>query len=271
MMHLARSGDLQISYEDLGAGEPALLFLPGWCASRAILGELASRLAPGHRILAMDWRSHGSSGPAAGDFGSAELVDDALAVIAASGARHIIPVATAHAGWVAIELRRRLADRVPKLVLVDWIVTDPPPPFLGALAAMQDPAQALQVRDGLFAMWTEGVEHAGVLRFVREDMGSYPAAMWSRAAREIAAAYSREGSPLQALAALAPPPPVLHLYAQPADPAYLAAQESFAAEHRWFAVHKLDARSHFPAIEVPGQMQGPIERFVAATGANPDR
>lgn len=266
-MHTARNGDVTLGYEDQGAGEPALLFLPGWCASRAAFRELASHLAPRHRSLAMDWRGHGGSGSPAADFGQAELVADALAVIAASGARHIIPVASSHAGWVAIELRRRLGERVPKLVLVDWIVTDPPPPFLGALAQMRDPAQALGVRDGLFAMWTQGVEHPGVLRFVREDMGSYPAAMWARAAREIAGAYSREGSPLQALAALAAPPPVLHLYAQPADPAYLAAQQAFAAAHPWFAVHKLDARSHFPTIEVPGQVQDSIEGFVAPTGA----
>lgn len=264
-MHTARCGDLAISYEDSGAGEPALLFLPGWCSSRAIFGELASRLAPRHRVLAMDWRGHGDSGSAESDFGSSELVADALAVIAASGAQRVIPVAMSHAGWVAIELRRRLGDRIAKLVLVDWIVTDPPPPFLDALSAMQDPAQALQVRDQLFAMWTAGVEHSGVLRFVREDMGSYLAAMWSRAGREIATAYAREGSPLQVLAALVPLTPVLHLYAQPADPAYLAAQESFAAEHPWFAVLRLDARSHFPAIEVPGKMQHAIEDFVKAS------
>jgi pimeloyl-ACP methyl ester carboxylesterase len=267
MMQTARCGDLTLSYEDLGAGEPALLCLPGWCASRGAFSELAARLAPRHRILTLDWRGHGGSGSTDGDFGLSELVDDALAVIEASGARQVIPVATAHAGWVAIELRRRLGERIPKLVLVDWIVTDPPAPFLGALAAMEDPTKALQVRDQLFAMWTEGVEHAGVLHFVREHMGSHGAAMWARAAREIAAAYAREGSPLRALAALGSPPPVLHLYAQPADPGYLAAQQSFAAEHPWFAVRRVEARSHFPTIEVPEQMQEPIERFVAPTKA----
>lgn len=240
-MHTAHCGNLTISYEDSGAGEPALLLLPGWCASRAAFDELAVRLAKGHRVLSMDWRGHGGSSAAEGDFGSEELVADALAVIAASGAKHIVPVATAHAGWVAIELRRRLGSRIAKLVLVDWIVGDPPPPFLGALAAMQIPNRALEVRDGLFGMWTQGVEHPGVLRYVRQDMGSYPATMWSRAGREIAGAYAREGSPLRAL----------------------AAQESFAAEHPWFAVRRLDARSHFPTIEVPDQMQEPIERFVA--------
>lgn len=121
-------------------------------------------------------------------------------MIEASGATSVVPVATAHAGWVAIELRRRLGERVTGIVLVDWIVTEAPPPFLAGLAAMRDPAQAFAVRDQLFAMWTDGVDHEGVLGYLRDDMGSYPAEMWARAAREIGGAYEREGSPLRALA-----------------------------------------------------------------------
>lgn len=262
-MPTAHCGKLTISYEDSGAGDTALLYLPGWCAGRAAFDDLASRLSPRHRVLNMDWRGHGESSSTEDDFGNAELVEDALAVIAASGAKRIIPVATSHAGWVAIELRRRLGDRVPKIVLVDWIVMDPPPPFLGALSAMQNSAQALGVRDQLFGMWTDGVEHTGVLRYVRENMGAYPATMWSRAGREIAGAYAREGNPLKSLAAFPSPPQVLHLYTQPTDPAYLAAQELFAAEHPWFSVRRLEARSHFPTIEVPEQVQKHIEGFIA--------
>jgi pimeloyl-ACP methyl ester carboxylesterase len=167
---------------------------------------------------------------------------------------------------VAIELRRRLGERILKIVLVDWIVTEAPPPFLAGLQAMTDPAQAFAVRDQLFAMWTSGVDHASVHRFVRDDMGAYPAEMWARAGREIGAAYEREGSPLRALAALEPPVPVLHAYAQPDDPAYLEAQRAFATEHPWFSVHKLDARSHFPTIEVADQVADVVEQFVIRPG-----
>ena len=96
-MNTTRGGDLTISYEDSGVGEPTLLFLPGWCSSRAIFGELASRFVPRHRVLALDWRGHGGSSSAEPDFGTPELVADALAVIAASGARQIVPVAMSHA------------------------------------------------------------------------------------------------------------------------------------------------------------------------------
>jgi len=77
------------------------------------------------------------------------------------------------------------------------------------------------------------------------------------------AAYAEAGSPLRALATLDPPVPVLHLYAQPDDPGYLAAQQSFAGAHPWFRVEKLQARSHFPMFEVPEAVAAAIEEFVA--------
>jgi alpha/beta hydrolase fold len=192
-MKEARSGDVVIRYEDCGRGEPALLCLPGWCASRHAFDEFARCFE--RRVLALDWRGHGHSDSSVGDFGFAELL-------------------SAHAGWEAIGLRRELGpERIPRIVLVDWIVTAAPPPFLGALAGLQDPNQWQAVRDKLFGMWLEGVDHPGVKRFVHEDMGEYGFAMWARAGREIAAAYARNRSPLEALGRLDPPPPTLHLYA----------------------------------------------------------
>jgi pimeloyl-ACP methyl ester carboxylesterase len=210
----------------------------------------------------MDWRGHGDSDPATGDFGSDALVRDAIAVIEASGARTVVPLATAHSGWVAIELRKKLGDRIPKLILVDWIVTAAPPQFLGGLAALQDPAKTQAARDHLFDMWTHGVTDEGVLRFVRDDMGRVPLEMWARGGREIAGAYARESSPLEALARLSPPPPTVHLFVQGYDEAHVRAQQEFAAANPWFSYERLTGRSHFPTLEVPDALLGPIHRFL---------
>ena len=251
----AQSDGLVVRYDNQGSGEPALLCLPGWCAGRDAFAELTQLVRGTRRVLALDWRGHGRSDAAAGDFGAADLVRDALSVIAASGAQAVVPLATAHAGWEAIELRRALGpSRVPRLVLVDWIVTAAPPPFLDACAALQDPARWQAVRDQLFAMWLEGVDHAGVRAFVEQDMGAYGFDMWARGGRGIVGAYARAGSPLEALARLTPPPPTLHLYAQPHDEGFLRTQEAFAASHPWFQVRRIDARSHFPTIEAPDQL-----------------
>jgi pimeloyl-ACP methyl ester carboxylesterase len=258
-----RSDGVSIDYDDLGQGEPAVLCLPGWCASRAAFDDFAHKLARRRRVLALDWRGHGGSDPSPADFGLNELVRDAQAVIEASGARRVVPLATAHAGWVAIELYRALGpDRIPKLVLVDWIVTAAPPPFLGPLASLQDPTKWKATRDRLFAMWTEGVDHAGVVRFVHDDMGAHGAEMWARGAREIAAAYARAGSPLDALARLSPPPPTLHLHAPSPDPAVAQAPAAFAAAHPWFSAQPVEARSHLPTLEIPDRLADSVERFL---------
>src|SRR5688572_24159645 len=130
-----------VAYDDRGTGAPALLFLPGWCGPKALFEPLMARLDTSFRTLAVDWRGHGDSAPADGDFGFAELTDDALAVIEDSRADVVVPVAASHAGWVAIELRRRLtAQRVPRLALLDWMVLGAPAPFRNALDSMMAPA-----------------------------------------------------------------------------------------------------------------------------------
>ncbi|MDP8900841.1 MAG: hypothetical protein M3N33_06785 [Actinomycetota bacterium] len=96
------------------------------------------------------------------------------------------------------------------------------------------------------------------------EMAEYDLSMWARAGRAISAAFAEAGSPVAVLERLEPPPPTLHLYAQPADPAFLEAQRQYASGHEWFGVHRLEARSHFPMFEVPAEMADTTERFVAA-------
>jgi pimeloyl-ACP methyl ester carboxylesterase len=241
------------------ADEPTLLMLPGWCDDRAAFDPLLVETGRSRRTVSLDWRGHGASAPASGDFGIDELVADAIEVVEETGAKRVVPVAGSHAGWVAIELRRRLGDRVAAIVLLDWMVLGPPPGFDDALAALQDPSAWTGVRNQLFARWTEGVDHPGVLASIGRMTG-HGYEMWARAGREIAAAFATQGPPVEALAPL--DCPVLHLYAQPADPGFLAGQEAFAAEHGWFEVQRLDARSHFPMLEVPGEVAERIEKFV---------
>src|SRR5262249_34856826 len=152
--------------------------------SRKMFGEVPARIAGLHHAIALDWRGHGDSAPASGDFGQEELVQDAIDVINASGAKQVIPVAVSHAGWVAIEQRRQLGARIDRIVLVDWIVGEAPPRFLGALQALQGPDWQ-KTRDGLFAAWLEGVDDPKLKAFIPADMGRYDAAMWRRASREI--------------------------------------------------------------------------------------
>jgi pimeloyl-ACP methyl ester carboxylesterase len=263
-MPILRTRDVTLSCDDLGEAEPALLLMPGWCVSRAVFQPLLPPLARRRRTLALDWRGHGASGRPAGEFGQDELVEDALAVVEASRAGAVVPVALAHAGWVAIELRRRLGARVPGIVLVDWMVLGAPPAFEAVLRDLQSETAWRGTVDALFDGWLKDVDAPRLARFVRDDMGSFGFDMWSRAGRAIGGAFARYGSPLRALAELQPGCPVLHLCSRPGDPGGLAPQEAFARANPWFRVVALDSASHFPMFEVPDEMAGIIDAFAAA-------
>ncbi|WP_375489949.1 alpha/beta fold hydrolase [uncultured Jatrophihabitans sp.] len=255
------AASLESGYDDTGTGEPALLCIPGWCGDRSVFAGLTAGLGANRRTLAMDLPEHGTRPRTGADLRTDDVVRDAQTLLDAEQIERVVPVALSHAGWAAIELRRRLgADRVPGIVLLDWMVLGPPPGFVDALAGLQDPTAWADVRSGLFAMWTTGLDIPALDRYV-DGMGEYGAAYWHCAGREISTAFAAEGTPLAALERLDEPCPTLHLYAQPADDAVLAAQQDYAAAHPWFRAHRLPARSHFPMFEVPGEMNTVIEDF----------
>jgi len=245
--------------------EPALLCVPGWCGDRSVFAPLLPLAARHRRILSVDLPAHGGSDGSASDLDSRAVVDALVDTVERSGVRQVVPLALSHAGWFAIELRRRLGpERVPALVLMDWMVLGPPPGFVDALAGLQDPAAWQEVRSGLFEMWTSGLDLPQLHAYVAA-MGEYGFDHWSRAGREISASFAAEGNPLAALVRLDDPCPTLHVYAQPADAELLAAQRAFASRCPWFSVRHLDAASHFPTFEQPQQIVASVEEFLCRT------
>ena len=252
-----------LAHDVCGTGEPAVVLVPGWCGDRTVFADLVDGLGRHRRAVSVDLPDHGESERTGRDVDTSTVVDDITATVDALGLATFVPVALSHAGWAAIELRRRLGpDRVPGIVLLDWMVLGTPPGFPDALAGLQQRDSWEQVRAALFGMWTSGVDEDRVHRYVA-SMGEYGFEHWRRAGREIAGAFAAEGSPLEALARLDVPCPTLHLYAQPDDDAVLTAQQEYAAAHPWFSVQRLDARSHFPMFEVPQAMVEAIEAFTA--------
>jgi pimeloyl-ACP methyl ester carboxylesterase len=248
--------------DDLGSGEPALLLLTGWCSSRDRWAKAAPLLAANRRVINIEWRGHGESAPVTEEFGTCEMVDDALAVIEASGVRTVIPCSASHSGWVAIELARRLGERVPAIVHLDWMVMEPSSAYMELISGLQSPQTWPRAREALFKIWRAGTQRTEIDEAI-DVMRRQDAAMWMRSGREIEASYTRDGSPMKALSALDPPPKVLHLYGQPASDDYLAAQEQFAAAHEWFNVIRLEnVRTHFAMLEAPREVADRIEAFV---------
>ena len=259
----AHASGIRIDYDDQGSGEPALLFLTGWCSSRERWEKVADLTRTRRRVLSFDWRGHGGSEPSPGEFGVAEMVEDALAVVEASGVQRFVPCAASHSGWVAIELRRSLGERVPKLVHADWMLTVPSTRYMEVIRQL-DSEDWEDARDTLFGIWAAGVDTPDIRR-VLAVMSRHGEEMWRRSGREIESSYVAQGSPLEAFGRLDPPVPVLHVYGQPQDREYLDLQHRFAAEHEWFTVQKLDAATHFAMLEAAPEVAEAIEAFVSST------
>jgi pimeloyl-ACP methyl ester carboxylesterase len=269
-MKTTTSDGIAIDYDVLGpadSGAPALLLTTAWCMSRAGWADLPQKLADrGLRVLTLDFRGHGASQSPVPDHGAEGLVEDALAVAKAAGAETFIPVTMSHSGWVGVELRRKLGpDRVPKIVHTDWVVLPPPPEYMQLVRGLADPQGWQQARDILFQIWLTGVDDEAETKFVKEEMGGYGEEIWTRSGRVIGACIDAGKSGLDALSTLEPKAPTLHVYAQPKDPGYKAAQEQFGQANPWYSLHFLEsAKGHFPAFEVADEMADAIAEFVKA-------
>lgn len=172
---------LSLSTTDLGSaagGEPTLFFIPGWCGDRTVFDDIMTTASEHNRAVSVDLPGHGLS-PSIGDYTSADLVAALVTTLDRAGIDTVIPVALSHAGWPAIELRRRLGERVKGLVFIDWMVLGTPPGFSDALAGLQSPAWA-DVRAALHRMWTADLALPRLTTYVN-SMADYGQEHWSRA------------------------------------------------------------------------------------------
>jgi pimeloyl-ACP methyl ester carboxylesterase len=143
-------------------------------------------------------------------------------------------------------------------VSLEWFVLGLPPQLREALAGMQSPDRWRQVVEGMHQRWLNSAQNPDLERFLRVGMSTgFP--MWSRAGREITAAFDREPVPFQALERSGVP--VLLLYSQPPDDSQLAAYQQLARDHPWFSVQRLPSRTQFSMLEAPEAIAAAIEQL----------
>ncbi|ARV62476.1 hypothetical protein BZZ01_31050 [Nostocales cyanobacterium HT-58-2] len=261
--------NLKLAFDDWGIGEPSILLLPGWCSDRGILTPLAKLLSNNRRVINLDLPGHNESAHPQGDFGSEDIVCEVLKIVDSLGINEFSTVSVAHAGWIVVELRRRLFNRLSKMVFLDWIIIEPPPVFFESLESMQKLNEWQNARDNLFRGWSLG--DCDLVKPFQECMTNYDFDMWSRAGREIEKSYKEFGSALKCLETLSPSPTVLNLYSPPQaknlyaqsdDSSYFEAQQNFAKNHSWFHFRRLSSKSHLPSVEVTQEVAREIEDFI---------
>jgi esterase len=134
--------DTHLAYSDTGAGAPPLLFVHGFGGDRSDFVHQVEAFRGRHRVVALDRRGHGESGPRREGRSIADDADDI-----ARACRELAlykPVLVVHSqGGIGLEVAARHPDLLSALVLLDPPMFAPPPvreQFQGALGGLRSPA-----------------------------------------------------------------------------------------------------------------------------------
>jgi 3-oxoadipate enol-lactonase len=124
MPHVSVDG-LELFYETDGKGEP-LVLIPGLGDDHHVFAALREALALRYRLILLDNRDAGGSGEATAPYGTAEMAQDALAVVGQLGLERFHVLGWSMGGAIAQQVALQAPDRVASLVLLStWGRTDP--------------------------------------------------------------------------------------------------------------------------------------------------
>ena len=110
-----------ISYAVHGKGEPALVFVHGWCCDRRYWSYQEPYFARKYRVVTIDLAGHGLSGLGRRNWTIEAFGGDVVAVIEKLNIERAILIGHSMGGPVIIEAARRMPDRVVGLVGVDTL------------------------------------------------------------------------------------------------------------------------------------------------------
>jgi 3-oxoadipate enol-lactonase len=109
---------IELHYELAGAGPPIVLTHSFLCDG-SMFREQVGPLSLSHRVINIDIRGHGRSGPSESPFTIYDLADDVLAVLDAEGVASAIWMGLSIGGFLSIRAALRHPERVRALVLLD--------------------------------------------------------------------------------------------------------------------------------------------------------
>jgi pimeloyl-ACP methyl ester carboxylesterase len=253
MPHLTRDG-VKLYYEEAGAGDPAMVFVHGWCCDRTHHAPQVAHFSPRHRCISVDLRGHGLSDVPPDGYTISGFADDVAWICGQLGLKKPIIVGHSMGGAVVLSIAARHPDLPRAIVMLDGAIFPP-----DTLAATKDAVSAVfhtdRYRDPLGAIFN-GMFMASDDPALKERLVAAALAMPQHvAAAEWDAMWSND----YAGAAAACKVPALYVgsHAPVADVAKLRAAMPNAI------IAQTVGAGHFHQLEVPEQINPMIERFLA--------
>lgn len=246
-------GGVRLAYETAGAGGPALVLVHGWCCDRSYFAPQYGHFAARHAVVPLDLRGHGESdrpAPRTGVYDVASFADDVLAVAGEAGAERPVVIGHSLGALVALACAAR-PGAVRAVVLVD------PAPVLSERGKAYFARSADAVADDADGSWRRRFA-AGLFGDADTVRRAETIAGMASADPAIAAAGMRAMAGFDGAGALdaveAAGVPVLLISAGEA--------ESGLRDRRFITFGRTVGAGHFPQLEVPGQVNAMIERFL---------
>jgi pimeloyl-ACP methyl ester carboxylesterase len=258
MGRLRRDG-VTLFYEEAGEGDPPIVLVHGWCCDHTYFAPQFEHFRRAHRVVAVDLRGHGESDKPRQDYTIETFADDVAWLCGELGL--VKPVAIGHSigGIVAFDLACRYPGLPAAIVMLDAAVVLP----AGAKAAISEMLQKLR-----------GPDYREVMRGYMANALFIPTDDPERKTRIVDDMVS---APQHVMAAAMQG---LHDYDAAAvaggltAPALYIAADEPQPRSDMARFHELCPRmlygqtvgsGHFCQLEVPGQINPMIERFLAVT------
>src|SRR6266498_3479890 len=115
----ANRDGVNLAYLDTGSGEPALVFIHGWCCNHTMWGEQTKTFASKHRVIAVDLRGMGESDKPDQDYDIDGFGDDMAWLLNEIGLKRPVLIGHSMGGVITLNLLRKYPDIAHAAVFVD--------------------------------------------------------------------------------------------------------------------------------------------------------
>jgi pimeloyl-ACP methyl ester carboxylesterase len=135
---------VKLAYLDVGAGDPPLLFVHGWCCDHTYWRDQIPEFAKAHRVIAVDLRGTGDSDAPDEDSSVSQFADDVAWLANEVNLQKPIIVGHSMGGLIALDIARKHPDLPRALVFNDAPMTPFSDQFdalrAALMAGLQSPA-----------------------------------------------------------------------------------------------------------------------------------
>ena len=254
MATLVRDG-VRVVYQDVGSGEPAIVFVHGWTCDRSHFAPQVARFAPAHRCVSVDLRGHGESDAPEQAYTIDGFADDVAWVCDQLGVKNALLVGHSMGGAIVLALAARRQDLARAVAMLDPAILFPPE--VKALAAQLAGAFA-----GPGGMETVKQFGAGQFFLPSSDptlKDRVLAAMAKTPQHVVASAFTAITKFDSEAALRSAKAPLLYVGAEPAIAEITKLPELAPGT----IVARTAGSGHFHQLEVPDQVNAMLSRFLA--------